>query len=63
MPSKDEWILNLYPLIKHDYPDQPINKKDLYNAVYRFWQKNNPGNADASQMLQQLLEWKDSNPL
>ncbi|EXX53111.1 hypothetical protein RirG_246990 [Rhizophagus irregularis DAOM 197198w] len=54
---------SIYPLLRHDYPDQPIYKKDLYNAVYQFHQKNNPGATDASQMLQQLLEWKDSEPL
>lgn len=54
---------SIYPLLRHDYPDQPINKKDLYNAVYKFRQKNNPGNTDASQMLHQLLEWKDLDPL
>jgi len=53
---------SIYPLLKHDYPDQPIHKKDLYNVVYQFRQKNIP-DADASQMLQQLLEWKDSEPL
>ena len=26
----------IYPLLRHDYPDQPIYKKDLYNAVYQF---------------------------
>src|SRR5207245_9299726 len=54
---------SIFPLLKHDYPNQPIHKKDLYNTVYQFRQKNNPGDADASQMLQQLLEWKDSDPL
>jgi hypothetical protein len=54
---------SIYPLLRHDYPNQPIHKKDLYNAVYQFRQKNNPGNADASQMLQKLLEWKDLEPL
>jgi hypothetical protein len=54
---------SIYPLLRHDYPDRPIYKRDLYNAVYQFRQKNNPGDADASQMLQQLLEWKDSEPL
>ena len=54
---------SIYPLLRHDYPDQPIHKKDLYNVVYQFRQKNNPGDADASQMLQQLLEWKDLEPL
>jgi len=47
---------SIYPLLRHDYPDQLINKKDLR-------QKNNPGDTDASQMLQKLLEWKDSEPL
>ncbi|GET67432.1 hypothetical protein RIR_jg5684.t1 [Rhizophagus irregularis DAOM 181602=DAOM 197198] len=27
---------SIYPLLKHDYSDQPIYKKDLYNAVYQF---------------------------
>ena len=54
---------SIYPLLKHDYPDYPIYKKDLYNAIYQFHQKNNPGDTDASQMLQLLLEWKDSEPL
>ncbi len=27
---------SIYPLLKHDYPDQPIYKKDLYNAIYQF---------------------------
>jgi hypothetical protein len=54
---------SIYPVLRHDYPDQPIHKKDLYNAVYQFRQKNNPGATDASQMLQQLLEWKDDEPL
>ncbi|GES83660.1 hypothetical protein GLOIN_2v1787433 [Rhizophagus clarus] len=53
----------IYPLLRHDYPNQPINKKDLYNAVYKFRQKNNPENTDASQMLQQSLEWKNLDPL
>jgi len=33
---------SIYPLLKHDYSDQPIYKKDLYNTVYQFHQKNNP---------------------
>jgi hypothetical protein len=53
---------SIYPLLKHDYPDQPIYKKDLYNAVYQFRQKSNPGDTDASQMLQKLLELKDLEP-
>jgi hypothetical protein len=54
---------SIYPLLRHDYPNQPIHKKDLYNAVYQFRQKNNPGDMDASKMLELLMEWKDSNPL
>ncbi|CAB4415786.1 unnamed protein product [Rhizophagus irregularis] len=55
MSYKDEWILDL-PLLKHN---RTIFKKDLYNAVYQFRLKNNPGDSDASQMLQMLLNWKD----
>src|SRR2546421_1782063 len=54
---------SIYPLLKYDYPNQSIYKKDLYNAVYQFRQQNNPGDGDASGMLQQLLEWKDLDPL
>jgi len=54
---------SVYLLLKHDYPDHPIYKKDLYNAVYQIRQKNNPGEGDASEMLQSLLEWKDLDPL
>ncbi|CAB4441269.1 unnamed protein product [Rhizophagus irregularis] len=54
---------SIYTLLKHDYPNQPIHKKDLYNAVYQFRQKHNPGDGDASQMLQLLMDWKDSDPL
>jgi hypothetical protein len=54
---------SIYPLLRSDYPDQPIYKKDLYNAVYQFRQKNNPGDTDASQMLELLMKWKDSDPL
>ncbi|CAB4483511.1 unnamed protein product [Rhizophagus irregularis] len=54
---------SIYPLLKHDYPDQPIYKKDLYNVVYQFRQKNNPGDMDASQMLELLMKWKDAEPL
>ena len=34
-------LASIYSLLKHDYPNQPICKKDLYNIVYQFWQKNN----------------------
>src|SRR5262249_16134365 len=40
-----------------------IYKRDLYNAVYQFWQKHNPGDGDASQMFQLLMDWKDLEPL
>ena len=53
----------IYPLLRHDYPNQPIYKRDLYNAVYQFRQKHNPGEGDASQMLQLLMDWKDLEPL
>ncbi|CAG8826468.1 9574_t:CDS:2, partial [Cetraspora pellucida] len=54
---------SIYPLLKHDYPNNPIFKKDLYNAVYQFRATNNPGDSDASQMLQILLSWKEFDPL
>ncbi|CAG8807113.1 1633_t:CDS:2, partial [Cetraspora pellucida] len=54
---------SIYPLLKHDYPNNPIFKKDLYNAVYQFQATNNPGDSDASQMLQMLLSWKEFDPL
>ena len=54
---------SIYPLLKHDYPNHNIYKKDLYNAVYQFRLENSPGDTDASQMLQMLLNWKDSEPL
>jgi hypothetical protein len=38
---------SIYPLLKYDYPDQPIYKKDLYNAVYQLHQENNSGDIDA----------------
>jgi hypothetical protein len=55
--------MSIYPLLKHDYLNQPIYMKDLYNAVYQFCKKNNLGDGDASQMLQLLMDWKDSEPL
>jgi hypothetical protein len=55
--------MSIYPLLKHDYPNQHIHKRDLYNAVYQFRQKHNPGDGDASHMLQMLMDWKDSEPL
>ncbi len=54
---------SIYPLLRHDYPNHDIFKKDLYNAVYQFQLKNNPSDTDASQMLQMLLNWKDSESL
>ncbi|CAG8805634.1 8807_t:CDS:2, partial [Cetraspora pellucida] len=53
----------IYPLLKHDYSNHHIYKKDLYNAVYKFWLTNTPGDLDASQMLQTLLNFKESDPL
>ena len=50
--------MSIYPLLRYDYPNQPIYKKDLYNAVYQFQKKNNLGDGDASQMLQLLIDWK-----
>ncbi len=55
--------MSIYPLLKHDYPNQHIHKKDLYNVVYQFRQKHNPGDGDASHMFQMLMDWKDSEPL
>ena len=55
--------MSIYPILKHDYPNQPIYKRDLYNAVYQFRQKHNSGDGDASQMLQLLMDWKDLEPL
>ncbi|PKY58326.1 hypothetical protein RhiirA4_480149 [Rhizophagus irregularis] len=40
-----------------------IKKYDLYNAVYQFWLNNNLGDSDASQMLQMLLNQKESDLL
>jgi len=54
---------SIYPLLVHDYPNHTIFKKDLYNAVYQFRLKNNPGDLDASQMLQMLLNQKELDPL
>ena len=54
---------SIYPILEHDYPDHPIYRKDLYNAVCQIRRKNNPGEGDASKMLQLLLEWKDLDPL
>ncbi len=42
---------SIYPLLRHDYPNYNIFKKDLYNAIYQFQLKNNPGDIDASQMF------------
>ncbi|CAB4398453.1 unnamed protein product [Rhizophagus irregularis] len=32
---------SIYPLLRHDYSDQPIHKKDLYNVIYQFLIDNN----------------------
>ena len=55
--------MSIYLLLKYDYPDQPIYKRDLYNVVYQFWQKHNLRDGDASQMLQLLMDKKNSDPL
>ncbi|CAJ0625663.1 12870_t:CDS:2 [Entrophospora sp. SA101] len=34
---------SIYPLLINDYPQNTINKRDLYNAVYNIRQQNNPG--------------------
>ena len=54
---------SIFPLLRHDYPNQPIHKRDLYNVISRFRQKNSLGDADASKAIQLLLEWKDLEPL
>ncbi|CAG8493753.1 21701_t:CDS:2 [Cetraspora pellucida] len=46
---------SIYPLLRHDYPEQSLYKCDLYNAIYAFRRKNNPGDSDALLMLQTLL--------
>ena len=35
----------------------------ISGICYQFRQQNNPGDVDAFQMLQLLLEWKDLEPL
>jgi hypothetical protein len=52
----------IFPLLVNDYPQHAINKRDLYNMVYNLRHQNNPGEMDASQMLQTLFAWKDSDP-
>ncbi|CAG8750046.1 22637_t:CDS:1, partial [Cetraspora pellucida] len=54
---------SIYSLLRYDYPNHPLNKHDLYNAVYNFRQQHNPGDSNASLMLQTLLKWKEENPL
>ncbi len=39
---------SIFPLFRHDYPDQPICKRDLYS---QFQQKNNPRDVDAFKMI------------
>ena len=55
--------MSIYPLLKHDYPNKPIYKRDLYNAVCQFRRKHNPGDGDASHMIQLLMDKKDLDPL
>ncbi|PKY56792.1 hypothetical protein RhiirA4_477341 [Rhizophagus irregularis] len=54
---------SIYLILIHDYFNQIIVKKDLYNAVYQFRFENNLGDSDTSQMLKILLNWKDSDLL
>ena len=41
----------IYLLLKYNYLNHTIFKKDLYNAVYQFQLKNNSDDSDASQIL------------
>ncbi|CAJ0650093.1 13017_t:CDS:2 [Entrophospora sp. SA101] len=34
---------SIYPFLINDYPQNTINKRNLYNAVYNIRQQNNPG--------------------
>ena len=52
---------SIYPLPINDYPQNTINKRDLYNAVYNIHQQNDPGDFDASQMIKNLFDWKDED--
>ncbi|CAJ0767209.1 21531_t:CDS:2, partial [Entrophospora sp. SA101] len=47
---------SIYPFLINDYPQNTINKRNLYNAVYNIRQQNNPGDFDASQMIKNLFE-------
>nr|CAG8666607.1 460_t:CDS:2 [Entrophospora candida] len=47
---------SIYPLLINNYPQNTINKRDLYNAVYNIRQQNNPGDFDALQMIKNLFE-------
>ena len=47
---------SIYSLLKHDYPDQLIYKKNLYNVIYQFHQKNNLGDMDTTQILKLLMK-------
>ncbi|CAG8435665.1 8679_t:CDS:2 [Funneliformis mosseae] len=40
----------------NDIKKHIINKRDLYNAVYKFCQQNNSEDSNTSQMLQLLLQ-------
>ncbi|CAG8733739.1 27147_t:CDS:2, partial [Racocetra persica] len=46
---------SIYLLIKYDYALYPLNKQDLYNAIYDVYRNNNLGDSDASLILQILL--------
>jgi len=47
---------SIFPLLRHDYPDQPICKRNLYNMICQFWQKNNLRDVNTFKMIQQLLK-------
>lgn len=52
---------SIYPLLKHNYPNYLVVKKDLYNVVYLFHLKNNLGDSDVLKMLQTLLNLKETD--
>ncbi|CAG8556810.1 31727_t:CDS:2, partial [Racocetra persica] len=53
---------SIFSLLSYNYPKHTINKRDLYNAVYRFHRENNPSDSDAAQILQSLLQFKENDP-
>ncbi|CAB5380712.1 unnamed protein product [Rhizophagus irregularis] len=55
--------MQIYPLLHAKFPDHPIFKKDLYNAIQKFkvGQKNTTKN-DAVNLLYHLYDKKQQNP-